>query len=375
MLSVASQRRRSPRTAASVGQVVFVAAAAATAAMLLVLTRDRFGWREVLEAILRLRWAFVGVVALGGIRFAVRALAWMLCVDPPDRLGFRQAIAAFLAGDALATIVPAGPLASEPTKALLVNRHLRLGQAASSIAVENLFYAISAGLMIAGGGVALLFSIDVTEEARKAVVVMVVGFGVAGVLLMAAAGMRFRPLALLIARCRSGGGHSPPVPAWLGRVLAVEDRVLGVAHTGRRGWAAIPALEASYHLIGVWEIWLTLVCVLPPDARPTFLDAFVLEAMNRLVTVVFKMVPLRVGVDEIGSGLAAEALALTQVAGVSLAVIRKGRILFWTGVGLGVLMTHGWSRRSSTPTHPSTRHVCSVNENSDATSTVAGHRR
>jgi len=44
--------------------------------------------------------------------------------------------------------------------------------------------------------------------------------------------------------------------------------------------------------------WVTLTAILPRDVQPTLLHAFLLEAMGRLITVVFKFVPWRVGVDE-----------------------------------------------------------------------------
>jgi hypothetical protein len=83
---------------------------------------------------------FLLVVGLGGLRFAVRALAWMTCVDRPARLAFRDALAAFLAGDALGTLSPLGLLASEPTKVLIATVRLPPNAAVSSVAIENVLY-------------------------------------------------------------------------------------------------------------------------------------------------------------------------------------------------------------------------------------------
>ena len=62
------------------------------------------------------------VVLLGGLRFALRAIAWMLCLEPPHRLPFPDAFGAVVAGDALGNLMPLGPIVSEPTKAAFVRR-------------------------------------------------------------------------------------------------------------------------------------------------------------------------------------------------------------------------------------------------------------
>ena len=49
------------------------------------------------------------------------------------------------------------------------------------------------------------------------------------------------------------------------------------------------------------EVFLTLRWLLG-DRSPTLAQAIVFEALNRVVTVAFKFVPFRVGVDEALSG-------------------------------------------------------------------------
>ena len=58
------------------------------------------------------------------------------------------------------------------------------------------------------------------------------------------------------------------------------------------------------------------------------------------MTVAFKFVPFRIGVDEALSGRAAPMLAVNPAAGVALAVVRKVRNLFWSAVGLAIIAAH-----------------------------------
>jgi hypothetical protein len=100
--------------------------------------------------------------------------------------------------------------------------------------------------------------------------------------------------------------------------------------------------EALFHVGAVTEVFLVLQIV---SGGTTLLEAFILETAGRLIVVVFKFVPYRLGVDEAGTALVASALALDPAVGVTLALVRRMRILFWNGVGLGVLTL----RRSGRP--------------------------
>jgi len=53
------------------------------------------------------------------------------------------------------------------------------------------------------------------------------------------------------------------------------------------------------------------------------------------------------GVDEAGTGVVTTALHLGAAAGIGLALVRKARIVVWTGLGLGLfVMSRSWTRTS-----------------------------
>jgi len=95
---------------------------------------------------------------------------------------------------------------------------------------------------------------------------------------------------------------------------------------------AIGALEVLYHALGFAETYVILRFLSPSSATWTAAVAF--ETISRGVSIVFKMVPMRVGVDEAGAALMATRLALAPSTGVMLALVRKLRVLFWTALGV-----------------------------------------
>ena len=70
-------------------------------------------------------------------------------------------------------------------------------------------------------------------------------------------------------------------------------------------------------------------------------NAFLLESVSRLLSIMFKLVPFLVGVDEAGAQFVAETVGIGAGIGITLAIIRKGRVLFWSGMGLLLIAKRG----------------------------------
>ena len=64
------------------------------------------------------------------------------------------------------------------------------------------------------------------------------------------------------------------------------------------------------------------------------MDAFLLESAGRFVTIAFKFIPYRLGIDEAGSGAVAQVIGIGPAAGVTLALVRRLRILVLNAFGL-----------------------------------------
>ena len=59
--------------------------------------------------------------------------------------------------------------------------------------------------------------------------------------------------------------------------------------------------------------------------------------------VILGVIRVVVGVDEAGAQFITETLALGAGLGVTLAIIRKGRMIFWVGVGVLITLKRGLS--------------------------------
>ncbi len=303
-------------------------------AALLVLTIRQVGWIEVQRGVGAVGGWFALVVLLGGLRFYARARSWMLCarqIGAPG-LAAAEAFGAVLAGDAVGNLTPLGLLASEPTKVLLVRHRLPTSAALTSVALDNGFHTVAVLVMIAAGAWALVRQAALDPTMRLAAEVVLAAVFVAGALGVWLALTRpaiLSRLAQLTARVTGRAARTPDV------LRDIEHRFYGVfAWPAPALWAAA-GWQTAFHLGAILEVWVVLLALSGGSA--SLAEAFVLESAGRLVIVLFKVIPFRMGVDEAGAAVVATALGLPASHGVALALLRKLRILVWNAVGLVVL--------------------------------------
>jgi hypothetical protein len=273
------------RRAFAVGSSVLGAAAFAY-------TLSAIGITTVHQALARVGWGFAGILLMSSVREVAKAAAWAQTFTGTHRLSLAAAFRARLAGEALSTLLPMGFVVGEPTKAQYVDDCMPFATAFRGLMLEFAFYGASLGLVAIAAAIVFV--------PNKAVLVAVL------------IGLAMLPLVRPVRHA-----------------LAPVRRF--VIDCPRRA-CTIGALEAAYHALGFAETYMILRLLNPAVATWTAVVAF--ETINRGVTIVFKMVPARVGIDEASAALLAKHLAIGPSTGVMLALVRKLRVLFWTALGL-----------------------------------------
>ena len=325
------------RTIRSVGVI-----GAVLGAGLFVYFVKRSGLNAIAGEIRQLGMGFLIIIAISTVRQVARSVAWILCMDEPGKLHFWDAFRARVMGDAIGNLIPFGSFAiAEPAKPLLIRERVPLMSGLSAIAIENIFYSLSVGLFIFSGAAALLLNFTLPKGLRVITIITV-----CVILLIIGVGFLFfrtelrviRGFDKLIRRC----GLNPRA---LEKACSLEDRVYEFAEHSRSRFVPILLLEACFHLAGVSEVYVTLMFISAAH-RPSFLTAFILESVNRVITITFKFIPLRMGVDEFGTGSVSKILSFTETTGVTLAIIRKARDLFWASVGIVLLFQRSLSLRA-----------------------------
>ena len=275
-------------------------------------------------------------------RIVMRASAWKLSVYEPYSLRLRDTIPAVIIGEAMSSILPLGILISGTSKAVAVRLRVPLVVGLSSIATENLFYSFTTSIFLMLGAFTFLRNFPLDDGWAISIDVLIV---VLLMLLVLGVVMVLRQWHFASETCewlyRKGIARR-----WLehGRseVRLFENLIYGFYRRYPRRFLPICLIEAAFHLLGVFEVWFILNRI---SDNASVLNGFLLESVSRLITILFKLVPFLIGVDEAGAQFVAETVAAGVGIGVTLAIIRKGRILFWTAIGLILIIKRGLSLR------------------------------
>jgi hypothetical protein len=291
------------------------------------------------------RFGVVGFAIILGIyfvRICMRAAAWRLCVYEPYSLRMKDTVPAVIIGEAMSSMIPLGILISGTTKAVAVRKRVPLVVGLSSVATENLFYSIITSVFLILGAFTLLRSFELDPGWVLTIDILIAV--ICGVIVF---------LVLLVVK---QWHFASETCEWFYRkgiatgilehgrlqVRLFENFIYGFYRRYPKRFLPICMIESAFHLLGILEVWFILNRIASADV----LSAFVLESVSRLITIVFKLIPFVIGVDEAGAQFVGDTVAIGAGIGVTLAVIRKGRILFWTGVGLLLIIKRGLSIRA-----------------------------
>jgi len=142
------------------------------------------GVSQIVDGIRRLGAGFLLILVISGLRQVARSIAWILCMEAPHRLRFRDAFRARVMGDAIGNILPfASFVLSEPAKPALIRDRVPFMAGLSAIAIENIFYSLSVAVFIFAGMVALLLSFSLPKGLQIAsvvtlvVILLIIGLG------------------------------------------------------------------------------------------------------------------------------------------------------------------------------------------------------
>ena len=300
------------------------------------------GFSEIAEGVSRIGFdGFAIIICLYFARILVRATAWNLSVYEPYKLTWRDTIPAVIIGEAMSSLIPLGILISGTSKAVAVRKKVPLVVGFSSIATENLFYSLVTSIFIVLGAFSFLRTFELDDAWRITIDVLIflifllIFLGVLMVL------RQWHFASAICDKIYDKGYLRNILEDGRLHVRLFENFIYGFYRRYPKRFAPIIICQTLFHLLGIIEVWFILTKI--SDALPNLSTAFLLESVSRLITIVFKLIPFVIGVDEASSQFVTETLAIGAAVGVTLAIIRKGRILFWTAIGLIFIIKRGLS--------------------------------
>jgi hypothetical protein len=283
---------------------------------------------------------FALILLLSGIRLALRTVAWTLCVDPPIRLRFRDAFPAMLIGEALGNLTPLANVLAEPAKCALVRKKVPLVASFSALVVENIIYTVTVAFIIIVGALAFLGQFRVGKVLLVVTIGSIAGVGLVVLLAWAMLRANAKPITRGLEWLHRRNFGRLAIEPQIERVRDFEARINGFTTRNRHLLLPLVGLDMLFQVAGISEMYVTLALI-GGASRVTVLSALILESTGRVINMLFRFVPMRLGVDEAGSGLVTSALHLGTAAGVTVGLVRKARLMVWTAVGVLLLLHRG----------------------------------
>jgi hypothetical protein len=303
---------------------------------LLIILIWRLGPQEILAALIKIGWYAALILPLYAAHHAMRALALRTCVLPPAKLGYLEAVAIRLSGEAVQVLTVTGPVLAEPTRAWLLQRRgltLTEGFAAAiseylvslfvnaAMAIAALAYLVPRIHPVAGvSGIAIALICVSSAFLIVSAIAIVRRFYLIGAVI---AGMAH--IGLLRGRWRPD----------MASIHRMEDALLAFLHDRPRQLVATVGLEAAAQAFLVLELFAFLHAL---NLDVSLSETFMIEGSIKFIGLAFAFVPLQVGVAEGAYAALFEAIALPPAAGFTLAFARRIRTIAVASVGLPTLM-------------------------------------
>lgn len=299
------------------------------------------GLTEILANVGRFGVLGFGIIlSIFFVRICLRAAAWKLSVYGPYSLRMKDTIPAVLIGEAMSSIIPLGILVSGTAKAVAVRQKIPLVVGLSSVATENLFYSFTTSVFLILGALTFGRTFELEPGWLLTIDILIAVITICLILLLI---LVIRQWHIASEACewlyRNGILRGLLENGRL-QVRLFENLIYGFYRKYPKRFLPICAIEAFYHFLGVVEVWFILARI---TENSPFLSAFLLESVSRLITILFKFVPFVIGVDEAGAQFVGETIGIGAAIGITLAIIRKGRLLFWAGIGVALIVKRGLS--------------------------------
>lgn len=308
-------------------------------AIVTILIRE-VGWASIRQTLGMLGWGYAVVIAYPLLWIFLNTVGWRLALHAPfAKLPIARLAGIRTAGEAFNSLLPSGYVGGEPLKAHLLSRWMPVSEAASSVliakAAQSVGLVVFVGLGLTIGGKAGSPSPLRQPAELTALVTLTAGVFLFTLLLTRRSFSR-------IGRWLHGLTKHPWLQKQEAHLTALDDSIGAFYREGKRRFLASVLWYGAGWVAGALEVAVIFYLV----GRPVSLrEAWFIGALAQLAAVVGLFAPGGVGMYEGGHYLAAQILGLPPALGLSVALIRRVRELFWNCVGLWLF----WKLSNVTP--------------------------
>ena len=276
-------------------------------------------------------WGFAFVILLGGLAQLAKTCAWRKAFTCDiSGLSWSRSFVAQLISDTMGQFGVAGKVVGEGTRISLLGRAVPLSNALSAGAIDGALHTFSA-VVITVLGISAVLMIGPVSVRWRVYAALLITVLVSAVILAAVA---VRNRWQLVGHATRAIGRLPRLHTWASDkqpiIDSAEDNLLSFRDEAPGAFWATLIFNLLWHMLAVLEVYIILRFM---GAGFSVGGAFIVEGLTKVINLVGALNPGNFGTYEGGSMLIAKMFGVTSTAGLTLALCRRARTVFWAGVG------------------------------------------
>ena len=276
-------------------------------------------------------WGFALVILLGGLSQLAKTCAWRQAFTCDiSALSWSRSFVAQLISDGIGQFGVAGKVVGEGARISLLGRAVPLSNTLSAGAIDGALHTFSAAVVTVLGISAILMIGPVSVRWRVYAALLIAVLVSVVILAAVAARNRWH----LVGRATRAIGRLPRLHTWVRDkqpiIDSAEDNLLSFRDEAPAAFWTTLIFNLLWHMLAVLEVYVILRFM---GAGFTVSGAFIVEGLTKVINLVGALNPGNFGTYEGGSMLIAKMFGVTSTTGLTLALCRRARTVFWAGVG------------------------------------------
>jgi uncharacterized protein (TIRG00374 family) len=276
-------------------------------------------------------WGLVLIIILGGFSQLIKTCAWrQTFACDISALSWSRSFGAQLVSDAVGQLGFAGKLFGEGLRISMLGSAVPLANGISSSAIDGGLHTFTAVVVTVLGITATLLIAPL--DGRWRIYVLLLAAVLIAVVVMSAVAVAKGWQ--LMGNAARAIGRLPRLHKLVSSKLSVidsaEHNLLTFYREERAAFCASLMLNSLWHAMAVLEVYLILRFM---GADVGVVSAFAMEGLTKVINLVGALSPGNLGTYEGGNMLIANMFGVTGTAGLTLALCRRARAIFWAGVG------------------------------------------
>jgi hypothetical protein len=276
-------------------------------------------------------WGLALIIILGGFSQFIKTCAWRQAFTCDiSGLSWSRSFVTQLISDAIGQFGVAGKVLGEGMRISLLGSTVPVSSGLSAGAIDGGLHSFSA-VVVTVLGISAILMIGPVSVRWRVYAALLIAVLVA-VVILAAVSLRNRWQ--LVGHATRAIGRLPRLHTWVSDkqpiIDSAESNLLSFRSEAPAAFWATLIFNLLWHMLAVLEVYIILQFM---GAGFTLGGAFIVEGLTKVINLVGAFNPGNFGTYEGGSMLIAKMFGVTSTTGLTLALCRRARTVFWAGVG------------------------------------------